>query len=160
MFQKNAILEGSGLDFGGSGPRFWRLQASIFEPPGQHAPEKLFLRKYPAISGFPPPFLPSPTACQSSHIPATRGGVTPIPFHRTCPKACFKCTPHSSFPSLGCARHSMEVANKWYQEPTCSGKMLSPKAFVPKGYPAGPNRQQAPKCENSWKCPYVLGSHT
>ena len=69
-----SILEGLGLDLGGSGPRFWRLQASIFEPPGQHAPEKLFFRKFPALSAFPPPFLPSPTAWQSSNIPATRGG--------------------------------------------------------------------------------------
>ena len=69
-----SFLEGLGLDFGGSGPRFWRFQASIFEPPGQHAPEKLFFRKFPALSAFPPPFLPSPTAWQSSNIPATRGG--------------------------------------------------------------------------------------
>ena len=69
-----SILEGPGLDFGSSGPRIWRLQASIFEPPGQHAPEKLFFHKFPALSAFPSPFLPSPTACQSSSIPATRGG--------------------------------------------------------------------------------------
>ena len=31
---KNGVLEGSGLDFGGSGPRFWSLRASIWEAPG------------------------------------------------------------------------------------------------------------------------------
>ena len=31
---KSCILEGSGLDFGGSGPRFGRLRASILEAPG------------------------------------------------------------------------------------------------------------------------------
>ena len=40
MSLKNCVLEDSRLDFGGSGPRFWRLQASIFEPPSQHASEK------------------------------------------------------------------------------------------------------------------------
>ena len=74
-----SILEAPGLDFGGSGPRFWRLQASIFEPPGQHAPEKLFFRKFPALSAFPPPFLPSPTAWQSSNIPTCQfHGHNPI----------------------------------------------------------------------------------
>ena len=31
---KNGVLEASGLDFGGPGPRFWRLRASILEAPG------------------------------------------------------------------------------------------------------------------------------
>ena len=35
-----SILEAPGLDFGASGPRFGRLQASIFKPPSQHASEK------------------------------------------------------------------------------------------------------------------------
>ena len=31
---KNGVLKGSGLDFGGPGPRFWRLGASNWKPPG------------------------------------------------------------------------------------------------------------------------------
>ena len=31
---KNDVLKGSGLDFGGPGPRFWRLGASNWKPPG------------------------------------------------------------------------------------------------------------------------------
>ena len=74
-----SIFEGLGLDLGGSGPRFWRLQASIFEPPGQHATEKLFFHNFPALRVFPPPFLPSPTAWQSSNIPTCQlHGHNPI----------------------------------------------------------------------------------
>ena len=31
---KDSVLESSGLDFGGLGPRFWSLRASILEVPG------------------------------------------------------------------------------------------------------------------------------
>ena len=31
---KDSVLEGSGLDFGSLGPRFWSLRASILEVPG------------------------------------------------------------------------------------------------------------------------------
>ena len=63
----NSILEAPGLDFGGSRPRFSSLQANMLR-------EKLFFRKFPALSAFPPPFLPSPSAWQSSNIPASRWG--------------------------------------------------------------------------------------
>ena len=34
MSQKNGVWKNSGLDFGGLGPRFWSLRASILEVPG------------------------------------------------------------------------------------------------------------------------------
>ena len=45
MSQKNGIWQASGLDFGGPGPRFWRLRVSILEVPGLNRdPAKWFFR--------------------------------------------------------------------------------------------------------------------
>ena len=40
---KNGVWKGSGLDFGGLGPRFWSLRASILELPGPTCRKKGFL---------------------------------------------------------------------------------------------------------------------
>ena len=43
---KNRVLEGSGLDFGGSWPRFWKLQVSILDGSG------IYFSKFSSVFGF------------------------------------------------------------------------------------------------------------
>ena len=56
---KNGVLEGSGIDFGASKPRFWSLQASILEPPAS-------ILKPPGSIVEPPGLQPS--FAYASHI--------------------------------------------------------------------------------------------
>ena len=95
FLKKNCVLEASGLDFEGPGPRFWRLSAptsNYCQPENISikgggliemffivcglilAPEQVFFRRLPAKSTFPHPFLPSPIAWQSSNLLAHKRG--------------------------------------------------------------------------------------
>ena len=75
---KNSVLEGSGLDFGASGLRFWSLGASIFEPLGSVGKAKVWPKCNQNVRiSFPH----VPSAMQSCTCKPTKHGGPPTFLH-------------------------------------------------------------------------------
>ena len=96
---KNGVLEASGLDFGGPGPRFWRLRASILEAPGLDfrasrptCSGKTLFPQVSCLKRFPPSFSSFPNCMavlqHSCHQKGEAAVVPPGGFqsaaHRRC----------------------------------------------------------------------------